>query len=185
MEFFDNAAQHIITQNSKTMRTYLLVGLSLMFLAASGIVYFVYARRNAAIETLERLYQQAKNNDHIVAEHAKIKKEEERIQTLLENNKGFSIKSFFEQFCSEHNVTPEQGWDTEVRSIEGNEQFDEIVLPASFKKQSTQALVTLLNSLDANEIVYIKELDIKKEEKNSISFNLTIATKKQKRFWQD
>jgi len=185
MEFFDSLATYIVQLDRKKFNTYAAALLGGIFLAGCGSVYFFYNKRTTLLAQLDALYKQAEQNNKIVHSFEKVKKEEERIQTLLENNKGFSVKSFFEQFCSEHKVTPEPGWDTEVRGIEGNEQFDEVVLPATFKKQSTKELVTLLNSLEANEIVYIKELDIKKEENNTISFNLTIATKKQKRFWQD
>jgi len=114
-----------------------------------------------------------------------VRAEEERIKALLDDNKGFSIKTFFETLTLDQKLKPELGWDTEVRSIEGNDTFDEIILTATFKKQTTQSLVSLLNVLERSEIVYIKELDIKKEEKKTISFEIILATKKRKQFWED
>ena len=152
---------------------------------SGGIVYWLYSSRAQQIISLTQLQEISSKVDVAIRNHEKISAEEERIQALLEEHKGFSIKTYFEQFCREHSVTPESGWDTESRSIEGNDTFDEIILPAQFKNQTTQGLVSLLSSLNNNEIVYIKELEIKNDGNQTMSFDLTIATKKRKQFWED
>lgn len=185
MSALDQAITTLTSLDRKKFNLYLGIVLGMVTLMAAGVVYWMYQKRSAQIQELATLHEQTKKIDRIVENSDYVSAEEERIQGLLEENKGFSIKTYFEQFCREHEVTPEQGWDTESRSLEGNEAFDEVMLSAMFKNQTTQSLVTLLTSLNYNEIVYIKELEVKNEGNRAISFTLTIATKKRKQFWED
>lgn len=185
MNFLDTIADQIARQNNKQHQTFIATILGVALLCLGGIVYFLYTQQAGDITTLTELYDASKKYDALIMKNEKIKAEEERIKALLEENKGFSIKTFFETLTREQKLTAEAGWDTEIRGIEGNDTFDEVVLSATFKNQTTQSLVALLGVLDTNEIVYIKELEIKKEAKKTISFTITIATKKRKQFWED
>jgi len=185
MEMFDKTVSYILSLDRKHFQQYLLVSLAGFGLLCGGIIYWSHSTRNKKIDLLNQIHEQAHKNDKVLRASQKIKAEETRIQQLLEDNKEFNIKSYFEQFCQQHRITPESGWDTETLSIDGNDTFDEILLPATFKQQTTQVLVTLLNSIDKNEIVYIKELEVKRDKQKTITFTLTIATKKRKLFWED
>jgi len=185
MNFLDTITQTISRHNTKQHQFFLAAVMGTAVAVLVGIIYFLYTQRATDIETLLSLQEASQKNNVLIMKSDRIKLEEDRIKGLLEENKGFSIKTFFETLTLEQKLTPEPGWDTEIRSIEGNDTFDEIVLNATFKNQTTQKLVTLLTVLDNNEIVYIKELEIKKEPKKVITFTLTIATKKRKQFWED
>lgn len=185
MEFLAQLITSISALDRKKLHLYLGICLSLASFCTLGLWYTLHARRSSQIEALKQLHDQAQKNDILIAKSEHIKKEEDRIQLLLEENRGFSIKTYFEEFCREHNLQAEAGWGSESRSIEGNETFDEVLLSATFAKQTTQSLVALLSSLDNNEIVYIKELEIKKEGKSHVGCSLTIATKKRKQFWDE
>ena len=185
MNFLESLSQTIAHQNQKQHHIFLGIFLGSIVGLAGGIIVYTYMQRDADCATITLCQEQTKKNDMLIAHSNRIKAEEERIQALLDENKGFSIKTFFETLILDQKLTPEPGWDTEARSIEGNETFDEIILTALFKNQTTQSLVTLLHVLETHEIVYIKELEIKKEAKKTISFEIIIATKKRKQFWED
>ncbi|MDQ5890386.1 MAG: hypothetical protein QG604_260 [Candidatus Dependentiae bacterium] len=185
MSFLETIADTISQQTKKQHKIFILTIGSLLSLSLIGIVYFLYAQRDGDIQTITSLYEQIKKNDSLMAKSERTKAEEDRVQALLESYKGFSIKTFFETLTSEQKMKAETGWETATCNIEGNETFDEIVLAATFKGQTTQTLVSLLNALETHENVYIKELEIKKEGKKNITFDLTIATKKRKQFWED
>jgi hypothetical protein len=185
MNFLETIAATIAAQNNKQHVLFISFALGGMTLLMGGCLAYLYMQRAHDIETITQIQEQIKKNEILIIQSERVKAEEERIKALLDENKGFSIKTFFETLTSDQKLKPELGWDTEVRSIEGNDTFDEIILTATFKKQTTQALVSLLNVLERSEIVYIKELDIKKEEKKTITFELILATKKRKQFWED
>lgn len=184
MEFLDQIIIYIERLDQKKFLQQAGIFLACITLVTGGIVYLIETKRNTEIANLKELSELSQKSAKVIRESEKIKLEEERVRALLDDNKNFSIKTYFEQFCRAHEITPEAGWDTETRSIDGNDMFDEILLPAVFKNQTMEHLVTILNDLDENEIVYIKELEIKNAEQN-ITFTLTIATKKQKGFWED
>jgi len=105
-------------------------------------------------------------------------KEEQRLKDILDKNKDFTMPGFFEQFCREQNIVPEQGWNPLSEPV--NDKFDEIILKATFKGLSTEKLVKIIEALDKKEIVYIKQLEIHNEGENKINVDLTLATKKYK-----
>ncbi len=185
MSFLETIIQTITQQTSKQHQVFLISVMSVAFASIGGIIYFLYTQRATDVATLIALQEVSQKNNVLIGKSEKVRAEAERISGLLEENKGFSIKTFFESLTQEQKLKPEQGWGTEIRSIEGNDTFDEIILNATFKNQTTQALVGLLGVLDNNEIVYLKEVEIKKETPKTITFVLTIATKKRKQFWED
>lgn len=185
MEFLTQLITTISGLDRKKLHLYLGVTLGGISLCTFGLWYTLHTRRNTQIEALKQLHDQSQKNDLIIRKSEHIKKEEDRVQLLLDENRGFSIKTFFEEFCREHGLQAEAGWGSETRSIEGSETFDEVLLSTTFTKQTTQSLVALLSSLDNNEIVYIKELEVKREGASHIGCNLTIATKKRKQFWDE
>jgi len=185
MNFFDVLATTLAEQNKKQHKLFLLASLGIIVALSISGLYYLHMQRGSDIEELVALQELSKKNDGLMMKSERIQLEADRIQTLLESNKGFSIKTFFEGLTQEQKMKPEAGWETETRSIEGNDTFDEILLPATFKGQTTQSLVSLLAALENHELVYIKELEIKKESAKTISFQITIATKKRKQIWED
>ena len=185
MNFFETIAETIAHQSKQRHKVLVTSVLGGVFMVCGALLYFFYTHREADVQTITSLQEQSKKNDALISKSACIQAEADRIQALLESNQGFSIKTFFESLMQEQKLKPEPGWETETHSIEGNDTFDEIALPASFKGQTTQTLVNLLGALEHNNIVYIKELEIKKEGAKNISFQLTIATKKRKQIWED
>jgi hypothetical protein len=185
MNFLETLASSIASYNKKQQLIFIAATLGCVAVLIAGSLTYLAIQRAADIETITHIQECIKKNDILLMQSERVRAEEERIKALLDDNKGFSIKTFFETLTLDQKLKPELGWDTEVRSIEGNDTFDEIILTATFKKQTTQSLVSLLNVLERSEIVYIKELDIKKEEKKTISFEIILATKKRKQFWED
>jgi len=185
MSIMHDAASRIARQSAKEHQTFLLISLAVATALLGGMIYFLYSQQDTTIEALKALAEQIKKNDALIATSERIHAEEERVKTLLEDNKGFSIKTYFESLTHDQNMKPEPGWDTETHAIENNDTFDEIVLTAQFKNQTTQSLVAFLGIIEESEIVYIKELTIKKDGPKTIVFELTLATKKRKQFWED
>ncbi len=180
MKIFDQAITYITSLTDKDFQKQLIALLSIVSIVVCGIVFFVYRKSSTKISHIKQIHKLAQKAAVVLSNNARIEKEEKRIEKILIENKDFNIKSYFEQFCREHDITPEPGWDTTTNPIETNEKFDEVLLPATFKNQTTKTLAPLLEDLDKKEIVYIKELTIKKEE-DTITFDLTIATKKPRR----
>jgi hypothetical protein len=185
MQFLISIA-HSLALFDRKKRTLFIVGVISAALALlGGLVGFLYYQKQNQIATIKALYAQVKKNDALITRHEKVEDEQARVLQLLEDNKGFTLKTFFEQLCQDQKINPEEGWETESRSVPGNETFDEILLKASFKGQTTQKLIQFIQAIENKEIVYLKEVDITKDGAKKIKFSVVLATKKRKQFWDN
>jgi len=171
---------YIVTLKPKELKQQLGIIMGSAALITLGSVYYIYYTSNHSLAYIKQIQSLAEKSAAILASNERIQHEENRIQEILSQNKDFDIKSYFEQFCREHKITPEPNWGTTVNPIEGNNKFEEIILSATFKNETTKTLAKILDTLDKNEIVYLAELAIKKEN-DKIAFDLVIATKKMRR----
>ncbi len=180
MEFLAKIAAYIQNLEHKQFKNYLLMSLLGVACAAGGIVYYIQLKNIELINKFKQVQSLTEKAYKIIADNRAMVKDEKRFKEQLDNNKDFTIQSFFEQFCREQSLTPEPNWNP--RSEEVNEKFDEITLPATFKGLTSDKLVQVLDALDKKEIVYIKELTLRKEEASKITCDIIIATKKYKSF---
>jgi len=167
--------------NKRDFEKYLIISLIGIAIATGIFTYYLYSQSSSKISQLKKLEDLANKASIILSNNKKMQVEEERLKQLLEQEKEFSIKTFFEQFIGEQGITPEPGWNATTQPLAGSDKFDEVILSAIFKGQTTQKLVKVLDALDKKEIVYIKELKIKNEDNKKITAELAIATKKYKR----
>jgi hypothetical protein len=179
MEFIVKITKHIQSLSKKQIQRYFLVFLLGSGVCVLGMIYFVYSKSLVLVNEIKRLESLANKATKVLGEDQKMEDESLRIQGMLDKEKDFNIRSYFESFCQSQGL-PIQGWsDTRTREI--NDKFDEIYLPASFKGQKTEKLVKILEEFYKKEIIYVKNLRIKQEPDKKISFEITIATKAMKR----
>lgn len=178
MEFFIKLSAYIQNLNSQQFKKNYLIFLLGVGVLLAGLIYYLYVQKEQLITRINQMNKLAAQTQNIILDNRKMIKAEQRLKDILDQNKDFGIKGFFEQFCKENNLNPEQGWDTTTEPV--NEKFDEIILPASFKGLSSEQLVKILQDLDKKEIVFIKELTIHNEESGKISCDITMATKRYK-----
>jgi hypothetical protein len=179
MEFLSKITTYLHYLSRKEQDRLLMATLASVALLVGGLIYFIHQKSTTLVASIKKMELLANKAVNLLQDYDKIQTEEDRIQAMLEKQKDFNIKIYFEQFCKEHNIMTSAEWDTSVVSI--NPQFDEITLPATFKDQTTEKLVKILEEIDKREIIYIKNLSIKTEkEKKHITVDITIATKKSK-----
>ena len=170
--------------SKKEFQQYLIVGLVSIGLLATGTTYYIYQKSSNLVTQLKQLNRNANNIARIVARHEKLQEREQNIITLLEKYPDFNINSYFERFYTKHKITPEPNWKPEEGAViigsQENVRFQEIVLQATFKNQTMQKLVELLQDLYKETIVYIKELEIRRENAK-ITIELTLATQQYKK----
>lgn len=180
MKIIYNITTFIENLNKKDFDKYLKITIASLIFLAIAFIYFFYNKNEQLIQQIKKTHNLTLKTVDIVKTFEKMQKEEERLEKLLEIDKDFNIKTFFEQFCSQQNITPEANWEATTQEFNGSDKFDEVILPVTFKNETTQKLVTILEELNKKEIVYIKELVIKNENNGKIIFDITLATKKLK-----
>ena len=176
-EQIQSLALHIQKLSKKDLDRYVIATVAGVGILLMAMIYYIYTTSSELVTRIEQVKSLGQKSSVLTQKYEKIQEEEIRLQALLEKYKDFNIKIYFEQFCKEQGLVPDPTWDTSVETVK--EKFEEVTLPATFKGQTTQKLVKILEALQKNEIIYIKMLDIK-TEKNSktISFDITLATKR-------
>jgi hypothetical protein len=176
--FIEQAVLRIHSLAYKDFEKYLLATIASLGILAGAFTYFIYARSCTLHEEISRLQNMKKKTRKILLDFAAISEEERRLQAVLEENKNFHMKIYFETFCKENNITAVPGWDTVTTQI--NAQVDEISLTAGFKDMTTETLVKLLQEFDKKEIIYIKNVRIKSEKDKKVFCEITLATVRNK-----
>jgi hypothetical protein len=178
MEAINKFANYLQTLPRKKFQQYLLISLGCVAACASLLIYAIHEKKASLIQYTINLGKLSEKSAHIISENRKMTLEEQHIREVIDKNKGFSIKSFFEQFCREQNINAESGWEAHVEPI--NERFDEVILSATFKDQTTKNLIKILSALALKDIVTIKELRIRTQQNKRITVDIMLASKKLK-----
>ena len=116
-----------------------------------------------------------KLNSYLLAENERIQQVEKKARTLIDQNKNFALKSFFETFYKEQGLSPENGWRDQID--ESNPSYNETSLAVTFKGQTTESVVKILTALEKNPMIYVKDLTLKHEGSKKISLEISLATK--------
>ena len=178
MSYIEKVVSFVQQADPLELRKYTLISLGGFFMVCAFIVYKVNERKEELLKEIQSTYALAKKSRALIDDNKQMQAEELRLKQLLDKNREFTIKGFFESFCRDQNLNPEPGWD--ARSEQVNDRFDEVLLPAEFKDQTTQKLIAVLDELSKKEIVYLKEVTVRNQSNGKISFGLTIATKRYK-----
>ena len=177
------ALQFTQSLNKKEFQKYLLMTLAATTILALGATYYVYHKSSNLAAQIRKLNLQTNKISKLLSKNQFLESEETKIQELLSARPDFNMNTYFEQFYTKHNLKPEPNWKPEEGSgIAGSRagvSYQEIILKAVFKNQTMQTLVTVLQDIYKEPIVYLKELEIG-AEKSKINFELTLATKKYK-----
>lgn len=171
-------ANNIQELSTKNFQRYLLLFLGGI---ATLIIAMIFYINNASLETIKQIKQLenlANKSVKVLSTYQKLQQDESNISEILEKDKEFSIRAYFEQFYKDQGVNPEN-WDTKTLEI-GSDKFIEIELPVNFKGLTTDQVVKMLETLDKKKILKIKEVNLKSEGNRKISLELTLATIKAK-----
>jgi hypothetical protein len=181
MKIFITLANQIQNLNKKDFEKYLIISLIGIFFIGSLFVYQIYRKSTYLIQQIKNTEKLAQKASTMFAEYERLQQKEEQLQNFLKQNKEFNMNTFFEQFYKEQNMNPEANWSTVTVPIEGNENFDEVSLNATFKNQTTEKLTKMLDALDKKENIYIKDLVIRNTMNKKIDFDISIASMRFKR----
>jgi hypothetical protein len=179
MDIIIKFATYLNGLTKKQFHKFVIMIIGVAFLIILGMIYFINQKSIDYLNQIKLFENLSNKAVTILEENQKMENEALRIQAILDQNKEFNIKSYFEAFCQQNNLIANQGWDT--RTDELNDKFDEILLSASFKGLTTEKIVAIVEEFYKKEIIYIKSMNIKQEQEKKVSLDITIATKSVKR----
>lgn len=173
---FENLSEFIHKLDKNSFRMYLIFFLGTIVLLSGTMIYYINNKSHSLIAEIKSMQKAALDTNQIIKKYQAIQFQKKTTQNLLDKEQDFEIKSFLEAFYRKHQLKPESTWIAVATPLSGNDQIEEITLQATFKGQTTEKLVKILQSLGEKEIVHIKNLKVTKEAKETISFDLTVST---------
>ena len=177
MNALDQVREYIQQLDAQQFQRYLIVLFAAIFLFSSFIVYRYYR----SVSTLKKKIVYINNKREEVKELLErfeiVKQQQADVDTLLAKDKDFKIGGYFNTVMTQIGVAKNKTREPETSSEELDNGYTEIKLYASFSNMNTQKLTELLDTLEQNERIYTKELEIYKPNQGpTINVNLLIAT---------
>ncbi len=151
--------------------------LGALTLMTLGIMYYNYSKTTELRASLQKMYKSQQEAKAILDRFKIVKKQRDDINTLLEEDKGFKLKSYFDDVVAKKGLSSYQIREAEVSEDLLQKLYTEIKIIAQFRGISTKQLCELLQAIEEKTRVYTKELSINKKN-NSLDVVLTIATLK-------
>lgn len=163
----------------ETSEFYRNIGIFLgaLVLITGGIIYYHHTETAALRSTLQRVYKTQQEAKVILERLKVVTKRKEEVDSVLEEDKNFKLKSFFDDEVAKLHLTQYQTKDAEVSDEILQKIYTEIKIIAQFRGISTKQLCELLQAIEQKNRVYTKELTVIKRN-DSLDVTLTIATLK-------
>jgi len=180
VEFIDNCIDVIYSFDSQMRRKFLIIyGVILLFLILGlhGIFFF----KNKAIEQKKRLLEERRLFvQKIITKKKDIEKKKQRIEDILKKDPHFRIKEYLQSYVEQAGLM--QYFVVESQSFSENslrKDFSELTVSFEIKGITSNQMVTILSSIEADERVYLKEIEIKnRPDERLCDISLLLATVK-------
>ena len=148
-----------------------------IFLFSGIIIYRYYSSVSTLKKKIVYINNKRREVKELLERYEIVKQQQEEVDVLLAKDKDFKIGGYFNTVMKQVGVEKNKTREPETSSEELDNEYTEIKLYASFSNINTQKLTELLDTLEQNERIYTKELEIYKPNQGpTINVNLLIAT---------
>lgn len=143
------------------------------------IVFFCYFYFST-VQTLQRrlktINQKRAEALTILSKYEIVTQQQQRVDALLKEKPDFRIKHFFTESLQELGLHAMLKKEPEISSQDLVGGYREIKLEARLSGLSMKQVVELLDRIEQNERVYVKEITMTLRQQNMLDILLTIAT---------
>lgn len=174
MTALDQIRHYIEDLTTKQFKQYFLIIITGLFFVSSIIIYRYYRNIHNLKNRIDLINKNRIEVQNILERFEIVKRQKTEVDTLLAKDKEFKINDYFNKISIADMYKTR---DPDISSEELDNGYTEIKLYASLSNMNTQKLVELLDTLEKNERIYTKELEIYKPDQGpTINVNLLIAT---------
>ncbi len=177
MEFLNQIQSYLSSLERKRFNQY--VGGLLGFIAiVMLLLMFQYYRKVSYLKTEAiALNEQREDTQKILRTAQQIQDIQKENETILAQDKNFRIAHFFEDLIGKLGLVQKKS-SVDLTVALGEGKFRENILTAKFTAVTMKEITELLQDIEQNKRVFVKELTLEasKKQKNSIDVTLVIAT---------
>lgn len=176
MELLKQLQNKIINFERKEFYQYTGIIFGTLSLITAGLIYYYFSKTTELQATLKKLNKNRQEVQQLLQEYKFVEKQKEAVNEMLDEERNFKLKSFFDTLTMQFNIRNQQQKEAEVTEELLHKQYTEIRLVAQFRQITMQQLCDLLNGIEQKQRVYTKELVITKTKGAALDVILTIAT---------
>ena len=179
MLMFQKITAYLSDLTDKEFKRYIVI-----FFASLGIIllfgtYRYYRSVFDLKKQMKRINITRTEVQGLLTKYDQIKKQKETVDALLNQDKSFWIKRYFDDTLKKLDISHMLTKEPDIIETDLKEGYTEITLSANFARIDSQQMAELLNELEQKKRIYIKKLDITKaRNSNTLSFVIIIATLK-------
>jgi hypothetical protein len=175
-----NPIQYIIEQidqsDVQTFKKYIFFYIMILISIIGTIYGIFYFKKNNLIEKYKILKEKKKVVDTITLQKNDILGKKKLFDSLLKNKETFRLKDYVYSGLQKSNLFKYLIINNETISEQKlNQDYIEFSITLEFSQVSTEEALYILSVLENDERVYIKQINIKNNNKK-LSFNVTLAT---------
>lgn len=181
MNFILQIKNYIDNFDAKEFKKYALIAFGTILLLL-GFLIFTYYRSASQLKTqISTINKKRKDVQGMLERYARVKKQQVEVDTMLAKDKTFKIAQYFENLLTKLGIGSNKAQEPETVPKDVLDGYTEWTLYANLANLNTKKLSELLYTIEQEERIYTKELEIEKNKKaNSINVKITIATLEQK-----
>ena len=180
MTFFDNLQARISRLDKKTWYQYLAITAAVFFLIVGLILFFYYSsvsRWQQKIEEINEMRQEAKS---VLNKAVRVQKDRAQVMALLEEDPNFKIREYMQGLFERVGISLQDNisLQTSVSTTTTQDGYREDLATYQLVGITMRQLTELLNEIEENKRVYIKDLEISKSKKvpHTIDVDIKVAT---------
>ncbi len=177
MKILEPLEQSIAQLDAKTFRNYLIAFFVLLTLILGLILYRYYSSVSYIHQNIRKINEEREKVKEIALSYELVKEQQRLVEALIKKNPNFKIAGEFDKILTQHKLMNNLARKPEPRRTVLDAGHTEVTLFANLTNLNMKTIAELLDTLERNERITIKEIEIAKPTNGrTVNLNLTIAT---------
>ena len=178
MKFFARFNNFIEELDEKDLQKYIIIFSIFIALITGGIIFHYRNSINKLTEKIDNINNQRKKTERLLYDKKIVTEQYEKVKKILAKNPNFLIRGYFEKELLPKLNLDKNKFTVDTMEEDISDEYTEIKLNANLTNLNTKDLCNILNALEEQERIYIKNVEISHHQQNPnvIDINLTIAT---------
>lgn len=178
MNAVNQIKDYIEQLDKKQFQRYTSIVCALLFILTSFMIYRYYKNVSFYKKKIAAINQKRNEVKDILERFEMVKIQQNEVDNLLAKDKDFKIGGYFKDVINKLGIAQNKTREPETSSEVLDNGYTERKLYASFSNMNMQKLTELLDTLEQEERIYTKEVEMYKPDEGgrTINVNILIAT---------
>lgn len=177
MVIIDQLRDFIADLDEKNFYRALIATIAVVVLIITGVLYFQQRKIATLKKRITTINRSRTTVQEILTKFEKVKQQKAEVAGVLEKDKSFKILGEFDKILQTVGLSAQKASHTILtESLESLPEYNEVRLVVSLTDLNMRQLTELLQEIEKNERIHIKDLEITRNSKPSIDVTLTVAT---------